>query len=258
MSLLDKLTKQIKPDLLSNTPAEAQPDGEPSVEAQLVGELGVKAQPNGEQATEVSTAEEASTKKTDSELPVLLKLIVGLGNPGSEYTNTRHNAGFKAIDTLAQELKANYWKALAGALVAEVRFQGQQLVLVKPQRFMNLSGQPVKSLLKQYALSPQDLLVIHDELDLPATVLRLKQGGGNAGHKGIGSISAAIGQDYSRLRIGIGRPPGQMPADRYVLQEMRGSELADFEVSTAQAASIVLAVLNKGLRVAMNEYNGVG
>ena len=238
MSLLDKLTKRIKPDLLSNTPAEVQPDGE--------------------QASEVLTATEASTKNKDSELPVLPKLIVGLGNPGPEYANTRHNAGFKAIDTLAHELKANYWKALAGALVAEVRFQGQQLVLVKPQRFMNLSGQPVKSLLKQYALSPQDLLVIHDELDLPATVLRLKQGGGNAGHKGIGSISAAIGQDYSRLRIGIGRPPGQMPADRFVLQEMRGSELADFEVSTAQAASIVLVVLSKGFRAAMNEYNGVG
>ncbi|MDR2957552.1 MAG: aminoacyl-tRNA hydrolase [Coriobacteriales bacterium] len=182
-------------------------------------------------------------------------LIIGLGNPGREYQNTRHNAGFKAIDALAEEIGANYWKTISETMVTECRFQGDQLILAKPQRFMNLSGQPVKALLKHYGFTPDDLLVIHDELDLPETVLRFKQGGGSAGHKGIKSISDAIGTDFCRLRVGIGRPPGQMPADRFVLQELRGEDLAEFEANLTQAVPVILAAIEKGVQTAMNEYH---
>jgi PTH1 family peptidyl-tRNA hydrolase len=183
-------------------------------------------------------------------------MLIGLGNPGPEYSATRHNAGFLAIDALVAELGGSYWKAVSGALVCECRHHGDPLVLAKPQRFMNLSGQPVKSLLAWYSLRPDDILVIHDELDLPDGTLRLKVGGGHAGHKGIRSINDSIGPDYARLRVGIGRPPGQMPADRFVLQRLSNQMLAEFQVSIAQAAAIALEAVEQGVSATMNHRNG--
>ena len=184
------------------------------------------------------------------------RLLVGLGNPGPEYAATRHNAGFLAIQALAGELGGSYWKVIGGAEACECRYLGSQVVLARPQRFMNLSGPPVKTLLKHYGLELDDLLVIHDELDLPQGVLRLKSGGGHAGHKGIRSISEAVGEGYARLRIGIGRPPGRMPADRFVLQQLTGESLEELKATAGQAASIALACLETGVRAAMNRYNG--
>jgi len=183
-------------------------------------------------------------------------IVVGLGNPGAEYAQTRHNAGFRVIDQLAAELGANYWKTGGGALFAEVLYRGTKLVLCKPQRFMNLSGQPVKGMLTRYRATLNNLLVIHDELDLPPGVLRLKQGGGDAGHRGLRSISTTLGSDYTRLRIGIGRPPGQMPAERFVLLGLKGAEADEFDVTIANAVPIVLTVLQDGLVTAMNRFNG--
>jgi PTH1 family peptidyl-tRNA hydrolase len=184
-------------------------------------------------------------------------MIIGLGNPGVEYEDTRHNAGFRVIDALAEELGARYWKTAGNALAAEVSFKGDRVVLVKPQSFMNRSGGPVKGMLKHCGYAVSDLLIIHDELDLPAHTMRLKQGGGHAGHNGLRSIIDAIGADFARLRIGIGRPPGQMPADRFVLQKLSADALEEFKVTCAQAAPIALAALELGIPKAMSLHNAV-
>jgi PTH1 family peptidyl-tRNA hydrolase len=184
--------------------------------------------------------------------------IVGLGNPGPDYADTRHNAGFKVIDALASEFGANYWKTSGGALYAEAKHRDERIVLIKPQRFMNDSGPPVRGLLKAYGYKEgdvSDLLVVHDELDLPDGVNRLKQGGGHAGHRGILSISQAIGPDYARLRVGVGRPPGQMPAVKFVLQPLSGDTLEEFEATVANAVTIAIAAIETGVQAAMNRYN---
>ena len=183
------------------------------------------------------------------------QIIIGLGNPGAEYRDTRHNAGFDVVDLLAQELGVNYWKSISNALVSETTLQGELILLIKPQSYMNLSGGPIKGLAGRYGFDSHDILVVHDELDLAAGTLRLKFGGGHAGHRGLRSMSLSVGQDYARLRVGIGRPPGRMPSHAYVLQKMRGQELEEFRVTIAQAVPIVRMTIEDGLRVAMNVYN---
>lgn len=171
-------------------------------------------------------------------------LIVGLGNPGAEYADTRHNAGFKTVDALAEELGANYWKTECGCLTAKVKRNGLQLVLAKPQSFMNLSGGPVKKACAQYGVQPDRLLVIHDELDIPAGDVRAKFGGGHAGHNGLRSICDTLGtRDWHRVRVGIGRPPGKMDPADYVLSVPKG-ELADlFDQAIETAARQALEVV---------------
>jgi PTH1 family peptidyl-tRNA hydrolase len=181
--------------------------------------------------------------------------IVGLGNPGLPYAQTRHNAGFAVIDAFAAELDVSYWKMASNTLVGETNYQGEKIVLAKPQSFMNLSGGPVKGLVARYGFTPEDILVIHDELDLPAGTIRLKLGGGHAGHNGLRSLHQSIGADYARLRIGIGRPPGRVPPHAYVLERMNGSEFEEFEVACARAVPVVRMVLEEGLARAMSEYN---
>jgi PTH1 family peptidyl-tRNA hydrolase len=178
-----------------------------------------------------------------------------LGNPGADFENTRHNVGFAVIDALAKHLGVSYWKLAANAMVAEVSHQGEKLILVKPQSYMNLSGGPIKGLTGRYGFGAEDMLVIHDELDLPAQVLRLKQGGGHAGHNGLRSLHLSVGSDYTRLRIGIGRPPGRMPAHAFVLRQLKPDELDDFAVTVAEATEIALAAIERGVLQAMNEYH---
>jgi PTH1 family peptidyl-tRNA hydrolase len=182
-------------------------------------------------------------------------IIVGLGNPGREYEDTRHNAGFRVIDVLAEELGVRFWKVAANALVGEANYKGKKIVLVKPQAFMNLSGGPVKGLTGRYGFSAQDVLVVHDELDLPAGTIRLKMGGGHAGHNGLRSLHQSIGSEYARLRIGIGRPEGRMPPHSYVLQKLKKAELEDFKVTVASAVPMVLKAIEEGVEKAMNECN---
>lgn len=182
-------------------------------------------------------------------------IIVGLGNPGADFENTRHNVGFAVVDALAEQLRVSYWKLAANALVAETSYRGERLILVKPQSYMNLSGGPIKGLAGRYSFGAQDMLVIHDELDLPAQVLRLKQGGGHAGHNGLRSLHLSVGSDYTRLRIGIGRPPGRMPAHAFVLRQLKPDETEDFAVTVAEAATIALATVANGVSWAMNEYH---
>ena len=173
-------------------------------------------------------------------------LIVGLGNPGAEYVGTRHNAGFKTVDALGEELGANYWKTECGCLTAKVKLDGMQLVLAKPQSFMNLSGGPVKKACAQYGVQPDHLVVIHDELDIPAGDVRVKFGGGHAGHNGLRSICDTLGtRDWHRVRVGIGRPPGKMnPAD-FVLSVPKAEALETFEQAVETAASRTREVVRK-------------
>lgn len=169
-------------------------------------------------------------------------LIVGLGNPGEEYELTRHNAGFMVIEELAKRHGANYWKSEAGAMTARTQIAGREVILARPLTFMNLSGSSVSKLLKAYDLGMADFLVIHDELDLPFDEVRVKQGGGHAGHNGLRSLHEKLASDnYLRIRVGIGRPPGKMPAADYVLAKMRPNSeaLEQLGVSVAQAADLI-------------------
>lgn len=166
-------------------------------------------------------------------------LIVGLGNPGEKYAQTRHNAGFLTIDVLADELNGSYWKEEAGAQTCRVKYGGQEIVLAKPQTYMNLSGGSVKKLCEQYGIDPtKRLIVIADELDLPAGEVRNKQGGGHAGHNGHRSIIDSLRtRDYLRVRVGIGRPPGKMGAADYVLQPLRPQAIEDLIQAAFDAAT---------------------
>ena len=184
------------------------------------------------------------------------KLIAGLGNPGPEYEGTRHNAGFLALDIVAREFGANYWKSECGALVAHVKRDGQELLLAKPQAFMNTSGGPVSKLAALYKIAPAEILVIHDEMDLDPGTIRVKVGGGHGGHNGLRSIHAKLGSnEYTRVRVGIGHPPGRKPTADYVLSVPRGEDAEAFEYAVGRAAEAVQAILSDGPTKAMNTYN---
>lgn len=189
-----------------------------------------------------------------------INVIVGLGNPGSEYAATRHNAGFDVIDELADQLHATYWKKQDGALVTVVPYSGAdggKLVLAKPQSYMNESGGPVKRVLADYGFAPSQLIVVHDELDTPPGDVRLKQGGGHAGHNGLRSIIDKVGtNDYARLRIGIGHPPGRMAVADFVLSQPHGEQLQLFSDAIVLGAQAVLYAVAHGVNLAMTAYNG--
>lgn len=182
-------------------------------------------------------------------------LVCGLGNPGPDYAQTRHNCGFLTIDALGGELGASYWKQQDGCLVAEVKSDGERLLLVKPQAFMNRSGGPLSHVMQRHGIEPGQILVIHDDLDLPVGSLRFKRGGGHGGHNGLRSINQAIGQEYARLKVGIGRPPGRMDPADYVLARVAKAQLEEFEASIASAWQAALCAVRKGIDAAMLEYN---
>ncbi len=189
-----------------------------------------------------------------------MNVIVGLGNPGSEYAATRHNAGFDVVDALAEQLRATYWKKQGGALVAVVSYpgaEGGKLILAKPQSYMNESGGPVRRVLADYAATASQLIVVHDELDIPCGDVRLKQGGGHAGHNGLRSITDKVGtNDYARVRIGIGHPPGRMAVADFVLSPPRGEQLQLFSDAVDRGAQAVLYAVDHGVNLAMTAYNG--
>lgn len=193
-------------------------------------------------------------------IPGEVKLIAGLGNPGEEYAATRHNAGFRTIDELASRLGVSYWKSQAGAEVAVVRVRGAEgprdVVLAKPQSFMNTSGGPVSKLCAEYKVAPTELLVIHDELDIPAGDVRIKVGGGHAGHNGLKSIIAKLGsRDFSRVRVGIGMPPGRMQVVDFVLKQLRSKEAEAFDAEVVEAADVCELALERGVIPARDHVN---
>lgn len=183
-------------------------------------------------------------------------LIIGLGNPGRAYRQSRHNIGFMLVDRLAVRLNVSLNRLQSRALVGTTVYNDQRIILAKPQTFMNLSGQPVSSLLRFYKLPLEHLLVAHDDLDLPFGALRLRPGGGSAGQKGMTSIIGRLGtQDFPRLRLGIGRPPGRMDAVDYVLEDFLPEDMPVLSDILESAADAALAFVVEGLEQAMTRYN---
>ncbi|MEV6555767.1 aminoacyl-tRNA hydrolase [Nocardia sp. NPDC060256] len=184
-------------------------------------------------------------------------LVVGLGNPGTEYERTRHNVGFLVADVLAERVGGRFAvHKKSGADLLQARLDGRQVLIAKPRSFMNLSGRPVAALAKFFSVPPTEVIVVHDELDLQFGEIRLKRGGGEGGHNGLRSISSALTtKDYLRTRIGIGRPPGrQDPAD-YVLKPFAAPERKEIPVIVEQAADAVELLLRVGLEAAQNRVH---
>jgi PTH1 family peptidyl-tRNA hydrolase len=198
-----------------------------------------------------------STNLQPSTDPLAPFLVVGLGNPGREYRENRHNVGFMVIDRLAARLKVSFSRLESKALVTKAEFEGRRLVLAKPQAFMNLSGVSVSSLLRFYKIPLENLMVAYDDVDLPLGVLRIRPDGGSAGQKGMASILERLGsQEFPRLRVGIGRPPGQMDAADYVLQNFSRQEIEILSPTLDRAVEAVLTFVSQDLNTAMNQFNG--
>jgi PTH1 family peptidyl-tRNA hydrolase len=186
-------------------------------------------------------------------------IIVGLGNPGREYRDTRHNIGFMLIDKLAEKLGARSMRVQSKAIITTAQYEGRKIILAKPQTYMNLSGQSVQGLVRFYKIPQENLMVAHDDLDLPFCVLRLRPGGGSAGQKGIASIIQQLGTpDFARMRLGIDRPPGRMEAAAYVLQAFTQKEAQEVAELLDKAADAALTWVTDGLDAAMNRFNGKG
>lgn len=185
-------------------------------------------------------------------------LVAGLGNPGPGYAGNRHNVGQMALANLADRASATFKNHKANAAVAEGRSfpTGPRLVLAKPNTFMNVSGPPVAALLRFYSLPPERLIVVHDELDLPFDSVRLKWGGGHGGHNGIRDIIAALGTgDFTRVRIGIGRPPGRQSAADFVLHDFASDERAVLPNLLTDAADAIELIAAEGLTAAQLKYH---
>lgn len=183
-------------------------------------------------------------------------LIVGLGNPGREYRTSRHNIGFMVLDRLAEELETSFTRVKMNAMFTAVRWKGERLILIKPQTFMNLSGQSVSSFRRFYKLPLENILVVYDDVDLPFERLRLKPDGGDAGQKGVGSIIQQLGtKEFPRLRVGIGRPPGRTPVSDYVLQDFSRDEKENLPFMLDHAALAARHFIEHGLNSAMTRFN---
>ena len=193
-----------------------------------------------------------------------MKLIVGLGNPGREYTHNRHNIGFMCVNHLAKVHGIQLDKKQGQARTGSGNIAGNKMVLARPQTYMNLSGESVSRLASKFKIAPEDLLVIHDDLDLPLGKIRLRRGGGSGGHKGINSIISCLGsQDFYRIRVGIGRPDtvngsaedGETEIIDYVLSDFTIDEKKIITKVITEVTEAILCLLNEGLNAAMNKYN---
>ncbi len=193
-----------------------------------------------------------------------MKLIVGLGNPGRGYANNHHNVGFICLNHFARTQGIRFDKKQGQARIGTGEVAGSKVVVARPQTYMNLSGQSVSRLVKKFNINLDNLLVIHDDLDLPLGKIRIRQGGGSGGHKGVDSIIAWLGsQDFLRLRVGIGRPtmpPGSTELSEddiiaYVLSDFTPGEKQAIARVIPGVSEAILCLLTEGLMVAMNKYN---
>ncbi|MDO8144027.1 aminoacyl-tRNA hydrolase [Isoptericola sp. 178] len=191
-------------------------------------------------------------------------LVVGLGNPGPRYAGNRHNVGHMVLDVLAERTGSGFAKhPRAQAAVAEARLgvlpggaPGPRVVLAKPTTYMNTSGGPTSALASYYGIGADRVLVVHDEVDIPFDSLKLKTGGGEGGHNGLRDISKALGtRDYTRVRVGVGRPPGRMDTADYVLKDFSGSERKELPMLLVDAADAVEMVATEGLLAAQGRYH---
>ena len=183
-------------------------------------------------------------------------LLVGLGNPGKEYEQTRHNVGFRVIDLIARRAGTPAWRAKWGAEVAEAKVASERVLLCKPMEFMNLSGQPVARVASFWKIETARMVVVHDDLDVPFGRLKLAIGGGHGGNNGIRSLLAETGSAaFHRVRVGIGRPPAGRDAANYVLAGFDESERAELPEFLERAADAASCIVTDGLPVAMNRFN---
>jgi len=183
-------------------------------------------------------------------------LIVGLGNPGKKYEATRHNAGFHVLDRLAKAENLTFDESRSKALLARGEVASYRVALVKPQTYMNLSGEAVGPVTRFYKVPLEQVLVIYDDIDLPLAQLRLRPKGGSGGHKGLTSLIQHLGsQNFPRMRLGIGRPSGQMPVEAYVLQRFSDVEWQAITQTYQTAVEAIRALLTGGLDYAMNQFN---
>lgn len=185
-------------------------------------------------------------------------LIVGLGNPGREYEKTRHNAGFRAVDILADQLRCKIDKAKFQGLYGQVSYKGSKLFLLKPQTFMNLSGRSVLQLSAYYNIPPDNIIVMFDDISLAPGRLRIRANGSAGGHNGIKSIIAELGsQDFPRVKIGVGaKPTPEFDLAAWVLSTFSAKEEKDLAFALDNAASAALAIIDSGVPEAANRYNG--
>jgi PTH1 family peptidyl-tRNA hydrolase len=184
-------------------------------------------------------------------------IIVGLGNPGPRYHHNRHNVGFMIVDALADAANIPIRRVEFRALIGKGEFLDERLILAKPQTFMNNSGQAVGALVRFYKIPLNQLLVVHDDLDLPYGTLRLRPQGGAGGQRGMGSIMAKLNtQDFARLRVGIGRPPGRMDPSDYVLHDFDPPEEEMLPELLSSAVNAIRMFLQDGIERAMNKFNG--
>jgi len=182
-----------------------------------------------------------------------VRAIIGLGNPGREYAHTRHNVGFDVLDTFARHRKIKILSRQAHGLVGSFDHYGEQILLVKPQTFMNESGQTVGQIMRKYHLEPSDILVIYDDMDLPLGKIRIKMNGSSGGHNGMKSIIAHVhSTDFPRMRLGIGK---NGEAINHVLSRFNRKDKQIMDVTIEQAADALNMILEDGIEAAMNQYN---
>lgn len=184
--------------------------------------------------------------------PKDIRIVCGLGNPGADYALTRHNAGFAVVDALAERFGVRYWKSEGGCDVALVKthygLETHEVILAKPQSYMNTSGGPLSKLARAHGVSPAEILVVHDEVDLPQGRIQVKFGGGLNAHNGLRSIADKLGtRDFARLKCGIGRPPGKMSVADYTLRKLKGNFAEEFLLMAQEAADTVEKCLEDGI-----------
>jgi len=191
-----------------------------------------------------------------------MKLIVGLGNPGRGYANNRHNLGFMCLNHFARTQGIRFDKKQGQARIGSGEVAGSKVILAKPQTYMNRSGQSVSRLVKKFNINPDDLIIIHDDLDLPLGTIRIRRSGGSGGHKGIDSIISYLeSQDFPRLRIGIGRPTtplveiSENDIIAFVLSDFTPEEKQVITQVIPRASEAILCLLTEGLAAAMNKFN---
>jgi PTH1 family peptidyl-tRNA hydrolase len=183
-------------------------------------------------------------------------LVVGLGNPGKKYQQTRHNAGWHLLDEIAARHNFQFDQTRSKGMIARGELAGVNVALVKPQTYMNLSGEAVGPIARFYKIPPEKILVAFDDVDLPLATLRLRPKGGAGGHKGMRSIIQHLGiNDFPRIRLGIDRPAGRMPVEAYVLQKFSADEWQAMTVTYNRAVDAVGTVLSQGIDAAMNLFN---
>ena len=185
-----------------------------------------------------------------------MKIFVGLGNPGAEYSKTKHNVGFMLADKLFQELGAENWKNNFNAQIAESFFEGEKILIVKPQTFMNLSGEAVAPVINFYKVPAENLIVAHDDMDLPVGKIRLRMKGSGGGHHGVESVIKNIGtENFSRVRIGIGRPPQNWSVNSHVLSPFSEDDAKIISATIDDLIPAIFCIFREGTDIAMNKFN---